>query len=196
MKKNNNYIIILFLLLTLGSCTCLKWKAKEPKGLVKQEKAKELHDNYVNNQYRFINESVKNDSVIIGEETVFPKPKKSVPTKKNGDGGSDDLEIQTEQFIAPEYKDNYEAWFSIDELGSFLMYAQKIGKNKSLTDIGIRVYYASYIIDGEPKTTIFFVPTHFKGGNFDDPNSHENIEGADCLNYGNTGQDPIKYDPK
>jgi len=197
MKKNIKYITVLFLLLVLNSCTCLKWHTKKPEGLIKPKKAKELHDNYVNNQYRFINGSVKNDSIIIGEETVFMKSKKAAANKKNGGGGLDHLEIEIDVINTPEYQDSYEAWFSIDELGSFLVSTKEKAKRQGLKNIGIRVYYASYIINKKLKTTVIFVPTHNIGGdeNIDNPIFQINIEGYDCLNYGNTGQDNNPYSP-
>lgn len=79
MRKNISYLAIIPLLLITSSCSCLRWNGEQPQGLISPEKADTLEMNYIKNQYRFINNSVANDSIIYGEETIFERGPNSNP---------------------------------------------------------------------------------------------------------------------
>ncbi len=189
-----HYLSIIFLLLITSSCSCLRWNGQQPEGLISPEKADTLEMNYVKNQYRFINGSIANDSIIYGEETIFSRESKPFPINKKNKQHSIQL-------------DNLDVWFSFNEIVGFLTMAQKHADSKGYKNLGIRIYLGSYIKDGKPKTTVFLVATYRNpdnntiintfitksGSQTIDPNHPElqiDMEGAGYLNMGSSRRRP------
>lgn len=101
--------------------------------------------------------------------------------------------------------DNRSVWFSIDEIKSFLDYADHQSSNLNYTMNGIRIYLGAYPDDptGEGYTTMFMVPTGYANtadtdGAEDDQlaRSNNDIIGADGLNRGHGGEPPSASYPQ
>jgi hypothetical protein len=195
MRKNINYLTTIPLPLITSSGSYLRWNGKQPQGLISPEKADRLKMNYEKNQYRFINNSVADDSIIYGEETIFEREVKSFGIDNKNTQNNIDL-------------DTREAWFSFNEIVGYLTMAQKHADKMGYENLGIRIYFGSYIKGGKPKTTVFFVATYRKPNDStihktlslksgsqqlidtDDPELQEDMEGIDRLNYGGSRRPP------
>ncbi len=195
MRKNIHYLAIILLLLITSSCSCLRWNGEQPQGLISPEKADTLGMNYEKNQYRYINGSIANDSIIYGEETIFSRESKPFPINKKNKQHSIQL-------------DNLDTWFSFNEIVRYLTMAQKHADSMGYKNLGIRIYLGSYIKDGKPKTTVFLVATYRNPNNAtihntllarsnstltidpDDPELQIDMEGAGYLNMGSSRRRP------
>ncbi|WP_160130127.1 hypothetical protein [Kordia antarctica] len=183
----------------MNSYNILKWNGQEPEGLISPTRASSLEKNYKNNQYQIINKAVNLNKEIIASKIV---------------SGANIQENET--LVAPSiYKDTREVWFSMNDIVGYLTMVQNHAVKNGYQNLGIRIYNGSYIKDGEPKTTVFLVPTYDNNADdvgdsssfdnlikentnvlgFDDPTQQQNMYDMKCLNYGNSGKPPIEYDP-
>lgn len=99
-----------------------------------------------------------------------------------------------------------EVWYSIEELEAYFKLIKEEARKKANEEgtdfdykkLGIRIYIGAYS-DGE--ITFFLVPTKYIGkgdedsSGFKDAINHENLYYIMPLNYGNTGQEPVDYNP-
>lgn len=102
----------------------------------------------------------------------------------------------------PKKKDALSAWFSLDEIKSYITYVE----NNAADVNGLRVYFGAYKTktDDAKKsnmTTVFFVPTKLKAGsNLKDglvvSGDNADIEVIDGLNGGSLGNPPSATYPQ
>jgi len=64
MKTKMNFLTILFLLLVLSSCTCLRWNGVPAKGSITAEQADKMETLYKDNQYEILNDALNNGSPV------------------------------------------------------------------------------------------------------------------------------------
>lgn len=92
--------------------------------------------------------------------------------------------------------DNRSAWWSIDDINSYLDYAENQAGELGYTLDGLRIYLGSYPdAKGEAGLiTMFFIPTGSEsvaqGSMFTLPQGRNDIPGANGLNHGENGMPP------
>ncbi len=165
MKSIIQKTLLLFLIGgAITSCSCLK-DCSEPSGAISEAKATTMQTDYTANQHLFINAGLSENYPGSGE-------------------------------------DNREIWFSIEEIEQYICFAKKESIIKGFTLSGLRVYLASkripdgttkIITDSIPRTTVFFVPTHFetnpiiRGYIEDNGANNKDTNGIKPLNMGDSG---------
>ncbi len=100
--------------------------------------------------------------------------------------------------------DNRSSWWALDNLRSYLDYAENEAMNQDYTMDGIRVYLAAYPNEGEEVgyTTMFFVPTGIsnasKGSmfNFNYLEGSGDISTIEGFNNGGSGNPPDSNYPQ
>lgn len=96
-----------------------------------------------------------------------------------------------------------DVWFGLEELENYINYVKVKSDSLGLEDLGLRVYLGAKGMDGNLKTTVFFVPTH-RSDNSDnnrtisrtvDQNNDDNsnTNSINPLNFGNAGMPPNDY---
>ncbi len=92
--------------------------------------------------------------------------------------------------------DNRSSWWSLEDIQSYINYAENQAGELKYTMDGLRVYLGSYPnVKGETGlTTLFFVPTGYKntaqGSMLPMQIGHGDIPGGDGLNIGQQGKPP------
>lgn len=106
-------------------------------------------------------------------------------------------QLVSDSIVTRDGGDNRSSWFSMEEIESFLLYAENQAGELDYTMNGVRIYLGAYpTVDEVPGyTTMFMMPTGYKnssqgsmfmmqkGGNGD-------ITGGDGLNKGDSGDPP------
>lgn len=101
----------------------------------------------------------------------------------------------------PNKKDALSAWFSLDEIKSYITYVE----NNAADVNGLRVYFGAYKTktDDAKKsnmTTVFFIPTKLKAGSAQKDglkdSDNTDIEDIDGLNRGTLGYPPSATYPQ
>ena len=98
--------------------------------------------------------------------------------------------------------DNRSSWWSIEDIQSYINYAENQAGELGYTMDGLRVYLGSY--PGKPGetglTTMFFIPTGSEsvaqGSMFTLPQGSNDIPGANGLNLGSNGYPPSANYPQ
>lgn len=161
MKKIKPFLILLLIIAT--SCTSpVAIKYDKPIGLIDKKTEILYEKNYVNHQFKYINQHV-NDRISNNNQ---------------------------EQESKPKYTDNREIYFTLENLENYLAYVKKKSKEKGYEKLGIRVYLgAKKEADNTFRTTVFFVPTH-KNTNRAIENQNTNSNDIEGLNFGSAGRPP------
>ena len=143
---------------------------KEPTGLISLKKAEMYEKNYLENQYKFINEKLNQPLV----DTI------------------EGVDMQDSDYI----KDSRAIRFSLEELENYIKYVKAYtDKEYAKDEISLRVYFGKDK-DSVMRSTLFFIPT-VKEVTRNTEAPHQNINQLNPLNYGSAGDpDSIEYKTK
>ncbi|MEL0643696.1 hypothetical protein V6251_04830 [Olleya sp. Ti.3.14] len=150
---------------------------KEPIGLISLKKAEMYEKNYLENQYKFINEKLNQPLV----DTI------------------EGVDMQDNKYI----KDSRAIRFSLEELENYIKYVKAYtDKEYAKDEISLRVYFGAKNVkfekdkDSVMRSTLFFIPT-VKEVTRNTEAPHQNINQLNPLNYGSAGDpDSIEYKTK
>jgi len=106
-------------------------------------------------------------------------------------------QLISDSIVTRKGGDNRSSWFSIDEIESFLLYAENQAGELNYTMNGIRIYLGAEPKDaqGAGYTTMFIMPTGYQNkseGNMFmfQKASNGDIVGGNGLNHGDEGEPP------
>jgi hypothetical protein len=219
MNIKIKYLTILFLLLITSSCCC--WKGKTPKGLISPKEADAMEEEFKKTYYPCFEKKVDGTGKPIKRDQGIPKvanklknPEWYQDNRQGSLASESDVQkiqkklahanpilMQSKQIVVSNTSQTTvnkavrEVWFSLEEIENF------IGMIKAQTPLserpllGIRIYFGTYVNDGTKKVTLFLVATKYNGLGYDEAKNHENLYHIYPLNYGNTGQEPVEYNP-